>query len=136
MYLQGLGATQDYKAVFKLLKRADDQGYAPAQYNLGFIYENGKGVTQTYKTAIKFYTKAAEQGSARAQFNLGMMYYKGQGLAQDYIRANMWWIIAASQGNEDAIRGRDIIEEQMIPAQVEKALDLALECHEKNYKDC
>ena len=75
MYLQGLGATQDYKAAFKLLKRADDQRYAPAQYNLGIIYENGKGVTQTYKTAIKFYTKAAEQGSARAQFNLGMMYY-------------------------------------------------------------
>ena len=76
-------------------------------------------MTQNYKTAIKFYTKAAEQGSARAQFNLGMMYYKGQGLSQDYTRANMWWNIAASQGNEDAIRGRDIIEEQMIPAQVE-----------------
>jgi hypothetical protein len=75
MYLQGLGATQDYKAAFKLLKRVDDQGYAPAQYNLGFIYENGKGVTQNYKTAIKFYTKTAEQESARAQFNLGMMYY-------------------------------------------------------------
>jgi len=33
MYLQGLGATQNYKAAFKLLKRADDQGYAPAQDN-------------------------------------------------------------------------------------------------------
>jgi TPR repeat protein len=59
-----------------LLKRADDQRYAPAQYNLGFNYENCKGVTQNYKTAIKFYTKVAEQGSARAQFNLGTTVWR------------------------------------------------------------
>ena len=48
----------------------------------------------------------------------------------------MWWHIAASKGDEDAVRGRELIEEQLTPAQVEKALDLAAECFEKNYKDC
>jgi len=51
-----------------------EQGYAGAQYNLGFMYDKGKGVPENDKTAVKWYTKAAEQGDAAAQTNLGLMY--------------------------------------------------------------
>jgi hypothetical protein len=79
---------------------------------------------------------AAEQKSSANQYDLGLKYALGQGVAKDLTRAYMWWDIAASLGNKDAKRKRGIIEEQMIPADVLKAKQLAKECIAKGYKDC
>jgi len=78
------------------------QGYAAAQYNLGFMYHRGKGVPQDYKAAIKWYTLAAEQGYAAAQYNLGFMYHRGKGVPQDYKAAIKWYTLAAEQGHAGA----------------------------------
>jgi len=80
--------------------------------------------------------QTAEQKIAADQYKLGRVYALGQDVIKDLTLAYMWWHIAASKGNEDAIRGRDIIEELMTPVQVENALNLAIKCFEKNYKDC
>jgi hypothetical protein len=49
----------------------------------------------------------------------------------------MWWNIAASSGeSENASGNRDSIAEQMTPADISKAQDLAQECVRKNYKGC
>ena len=64
------------------------------------------------------------------------MYGKGQGVIQDYTLAHMWWNIAASQGHETAAENRRTVEQNMTPAKIEKAQDLARECIAKNYKDC
>jgi len=81
---------QDYKTAHRLFLPLADQGHAPAQSNLGVMYENGKGVPQDYKEAVKWYRLAAEQGYATAQYNLGVMYEKGRGVQQDYWFGFLW----------------------------------------------
>ncbi len=49
---------------------AAEQGYAIAQNNLGWMYQEGKGVQQDDAEAVKWYRKAAEQGNAEAQYRL------------------------------------------------------------------
>jgi TPR repeat protein len=67
----------DYTTALKELKPNAEQGFAEAQYNLGWMYDNGDGVPQDYAEALKWYTLAAEQGDTMAQFNLGVMYDNG-----------------------------------------------------------
>ncbi|MCK5097449.1 MAG: SEL1-like repeat protein, partial [Desulfobacteraceae bacterium] len=43
-------------------KRAAEQGYAKAQYNLGAMYDKGIGVPQNRNKAAYWYRKAAKQG--------------------------------------------------------------------------
>ncbi|WP_419591592.1 tetratricopeptide repeat protein, partial [Thiolapillus sp.] len=72
MYAEGQGVRQDLKEAVKWYRRAAEQGYALAQYNLGLMYANGRGVRQDFKEAVKWYQKAAEQGLPKAQVNLGL----------------------------------------------------------------
>ena len=58
-----------YEEAFNYFNYAAEQGYAPAQNSLAFMYTNGEGVEQNYEEAIKWYTLAAEQGYASAQNN-------------------------------------------------------------------
>ena len=73
-------ADVNYKKAVEWYKKAAEQGYAKAQYNLGVMYDNGRGVDVNYKKAAEWYEKAAEQGLAEAQYNLGMLHYHGHGV--------------------------------------------------------
>jgi len=64
------------------------------------------------------------------------MYQRGYGVTRDYSRAHMWLNISASQGIRIAVVNRDIVENEMTPAQIEEARELARECIANNYKDC
>ena len=66
-------------------RKAAEQGYAEAQFNLGCCYDCGNGVAEDKQEAAKWYRKAAEQGYAMAQYNLGNCYYKGERLLM-YVR--------------------------------------------------
>jgi len=72
MYKLGLVVTQNYKAAIKWYKKAAEQGYAYAQYNLGVMYNYGQGVTQDYQAAVKLYKLAAEQGNAKSPVLSGL----------------------------------------------------------------
>jgi len=98
----GRGVPQDYAEAMKWYRKADDQGHANAQFNLGFMYYYGRGVPQDYAEAMKWYRKAADQGHARAQFNLGFMYYDYKGVRQNYAEAMKWYRKAADQGHARA----------------------------------
>ena len=80
---------------------------------------------QDYKTAYKLWLPLAEQGDADAQSNLGWMYENGQGVPQDYVLAHMWFSLSSSQGITIAIKGRNIVEEEMSKQQIEKAQEMA-----------
>ena len=136
MYANGNGVVQDYKEAVKWYRKAAEQGNALAQSNLGFMYKKGDGVVQDYKEAVKWYRKSAEQGDASAQNNLGVRYGTGQGVIQDNVYAHMWFNIAASNGNADAVKGRDIVAEQMTSSQMAEAQKLARACVAKKFKDC
>ena len=70
MYETGLGVAQNYVEAVRWYRKAVEQGYASAQYNLGVMYYNVKGVVQDYAEAIKWWQKAAEQGHENAQKSL------------------------------------------------------------------
>ncbi len=93
---------QNYQAAIPIFKELAEQGYASAQNNLGFMYNNGYGVSQDYHHAVKWYQKAAEQGYVSAQYNLGLMYGKGQGVRQNLTIADMWIVKSCDNGNQSA----------------------------------
>ena len=84
MYRDGRGVPQDYAVAVSWFRKAADQGYGDAQYDLGNMYLS---VLRDYAAAVSWYRKAADQGNASAQYNLGLMYANGQGVPQDYVIA-------------------------------------------------
>ena len=130
MYGQGEGTPQNYAEALKWYRLSAEQGYADAQYILGFMYGEGEGTARDYTEAIRWYRLGASQGYAKALNNLGFMYEKGHGVLQDYVEAHKWYNLAASrQTNEEsrnrAIKNRDFVANKMTTGQVVEAQKLA-----------
>ena len=64
LYFNGDGkeVPQDFKQAVYWYTKAAEQGFANAQYRLGYMYDYGDEIPQDYKQAFFWYTKAAEQG--------------------------------------------------------------------------
>ena len=101
-YREGYGTAVDHVEAVKWVRKAAEQGFARAQYDLGLMYEFGTGVERSNEKAAEWYLKAAEQGYAEAQCNLGYMYANGTGVEQSYVKAAEWFLKAAEQGDADA----------------------------------
>ena len=99
-YQKGLASDgrRDYTAAAEWYRKAADQGYAKAQYNLGVAYAQGQGVPKDLQEAVKWFRKAADQRFAQAQYNLGIVYAHGLGVTQNYQEAAEWYRKAAEQG--------------------------------------
>jgi hypothetical protein len=91
-------ARNDFATAIGLFRQLADQGYAPAKFFLGFMYNNGQGLPQDYAEAVKWIRQAAEQGYAPAQFVLGNTYADGKVVPQDYSEAVKWYGQAADKG--------------------------------------
>ena len=65
----GWGAYErgDYQTALREWRPLATQGNAPAQFNLGLMYDHGYGVPQDDAEAVKWYRLAAEQGDARGR---------------------------------------------------------------------
>ena len=94
-------------------RHAASQDYAPAQNELGKIYQFGLlGIDQDSKQALQWYLKAAspdlngansgERGYAPAQQNVGTIYLVGDGVQKDSTEAFRWFKMAAEQGNVES----------------------------------
>jgi TPR repeat protein len=90
------------KEAIRWLTQAANQGYGPAEYELGRIYLYGRGVPADYAQALQWERKAADQGDARAQRDLAFMYERGFGVPADPAQAMEWNRKAATQGQPDA----------------------------------
>ena len=89
--------TEFFRAEFVAHKaKAELQGDASAQYQLGVYYFNGYGVAMDVAESFKWYLKAAEQGHAGAQSAVGGCYYAGKGVAKDEVEAYAYWSLAAA----------------------------------------
>jgi TPR repeat protein len=62
-----------------------------------------------------------EAPAADTFYQLGMMYSIGRSVPVDYITAHKWFNLAAMRGNEDAIRLRREIAEEMSEAEIAAA---------------
>jgi len=92
-----LGVAKDEVEAVKWFRKAAEQNYADAQYNLGCCYCKGQGVAKDEAVAVKWFRKSAEQNYPDAQFNLGCCYCNGLGVVKDEAEAVKWFRRAAEQ---------------------------------------
>ncbi len=133
---QGAAAAEigDYATALQEWRPLAENGYADAQYKLGFMYEEGRGVPLDGIESAKWYRKAARQGHAAAQRSLGLKYEYGQGVPQDKVLAHMWFSLSAANGDKFAAKSRNEITKRMTPTQVAKAQKLAQDWLQKHKK--
>ena len=140
MYDNGQAVSQDYQEAAAWYRKAAEQGYARAQFNLGVMYRHGQGVRQNAQEAVTWYRKAAQQGHAWAQANLGVMYEVGQGVPQDFVRAHMWYSLAATAASDEeqmiSITNRESVTSHMTAAQIVNAQEMARRCQDTKFKEC
>ena len=98
------GIQRDEDIAEKWLKRAAQENYAPAQFELGRLYDQGYLNKEDPAIALRWYKKAAKQGSEKAQYRLGRMHHYGLGIEKDLTMAYQWYVKAAEQGDKDAQR--------------------------------
>src|SRR5579875_163406 len=84
------------------IKRAAENGYADAQFELGRACEDGRGVPQNWAQAANWYRKAAEQGHARAQCALALLIELGRCPPSAAGESIKWFRSAAAQGYAEA----------------------------------
>jgi TPR repeat protein len=78
-YQAGMKTTQngDYKTAFNLWKPLAHQGYAIAQYNIGYLYLEGLGVAKDCREAIRSFISEANHCVDSTHLNLVYLYYNG-----------------------------------------------------------
>lgn len=96
------GLAADQKQAASWYQLSADNGFAPAQYRLGSMYEKGNGVDRDVQKAKSLYEQAAGQGNASAMHNLAVLYASGALGQQDYATAATWFQKAADLGITDS----------------------------------
>lgn len=99
-YFYGNGCKRSRKEAVRCYRAAAEAGYAVAQYNLAYCYEEGLGVFKSARKAFCWYRKAAEAGNAKAQNNVGNCYAWGHGTAENRREAFRWYSKSAAQGDQ------------------------------------
>jgi len=103
MYENGWGVEQEWPEAAEWYKKSADQGYAPAQYEIGLAHLGDQGKYRTDKpkeNAAKWFQMAAAQGYADAQNALGQIHYEKKGF--DFVDAAKLFRMAAEQGHAQA----------------------------------
>ena len=86
-----------------LMTKAANEGYAPAEFHLGKLYENGEaGLVKDPAAARRWTERAAQAGEPRAMHNLALYYFDGVGGSKDLIEAADWFRKAAGAGVVDS----------------------------------
>lgn len=93
------GETQDYAKAMEYYTQAAELEYAPAQAQLGLMYQDGLGVDVNYEQAMEWNNRAAMQGNAQGQAQIGYLYHMGLGVTQNLDEAGRWYSRAADQGD-------------------------------------
>jgi len=75
------------------------QGYAPAQVMMGYVYETGIAVEKDPAQAMDWYRKSAEQDDQLGEWILGRFYYTGTGTTRDLNQAGNWFQKSAAHGD-------------------------------------
>ena len=76
-------------------RNAATRRYAPAEFQMGQLYDFGFGVVQSDREALAWYRRAAEHGHVPAQRAVGDFYQKGRAVPADPTEAARWYRRAA-----------------------------------------
>ena len=101
LYLDGKGGlAQDYAKALETYMIAADEDYAPAQAQVGYIYQNALGVPADYAKAMEWNNRAAMQGNPEGQAQIGYLYQNGLGVTQNLDEAGRWYTRAKEGGSD------------------------------------
>jgi TPR repeat protein len=100
-HFKGDGVSQDSEQGAYWLLQAAENGFAPAEYNVG-CYCRDREIEPNEQEAHAWFLKAAKQNFGPAQFNLGIMY----GNAKQFIAAYAWLYLAEQNHVQDAKENR------------------------------
>ena len=101
-YEQGRNVNPDGKEAIRWLTLSAQNGFVPAEYELGRTYLYGRGIPADYTQAIVWEGKAAKAGHLSAQNDMALIYERGFGVAADPEQAVFWSRKAAEQGDASA----------------------------------
>ncbi|MFN3910967.1 peptidoglycan-binding protein [Hyphomonas sp.] len=123
-YAQVLLADGDLEGASSYLRRAAQKGIAPAQYELGKLYERGHGVDKDITEARNLIQKAAEAGHTGAMYDYALFLAEGEGGAKSETEAVDWFTQAAERGVVDAQYNLGVVNAEGIgvPKDLAKAL--------------
>lgn len=103
LFLRGEGVEKDIERGIILLRYASDNGYAPAQYQLGLYLLEGTYIETDKAKAVHYLTLASDQSLPTAQYELGkILMHEGNGGSSDTSKALDLLVKAEEQGNEKA----------------------------------
>ncbi|XP_062873403.1 protein sel-1 homolog 3 [Trichomycterus rosablanca] len=96
--LRGHGVPQDVPRAVSFLKKAMDQGFAPAITALGWYYEQFE---KNYERAVELWEQADLLGNPDAAMNLGVFYLQGlyPGEPADKVKAYKYFLKSAQRGH-------------------------------------
>ncbi len=90
---------KDEAKAFEWMQKSADQGYVPAQEQLGAMFFTGMGTPKDEAKAVVWMEKAASQGDETAQVKLAIAYAQGLGVPKNAVKGAEWLKKSASQGN-------------------------------------
>ncbi|MCP4126356.1 MAG: hypothetical protein GY753_04755, partial [Gammaproteobacteria bacterium] len=102
LYEQWTGSVEDRKNTKRWLTASANNGFIPAQFNLGNNYHLGQYGRASNKMAAHWWQQAAIQGFVEAQYYLGAIYYWGEGIELDLKESFYWFDKAAKSGSQRA----------------------------------
>jgi TPR repeat protein len=97
--LTGSTVTRSDADAMEYFHRSADQGFAPAQVVLGYLFETGRGTAVNAQEAFGWYKKAAQQDDPLAQWLAGRMIYAGSVPGRDLNEASAFFQSAAHHGD-------------------------------------
>lgn len=100
-YADGRGTAVAYDDAQKWLEISASQGFAPAQYRLGNMYEKGEGIDRDLDKARELYLQSANNGNISAMHNLGVLLASSGSLGE-MAKAASWFRQAADFGVRDS----------------------------------
>jgi uncharacterized protein len=89
MYQNGLGVTQDDTEAVKWFRKSADQGYFPAQYNMGGMSVLGRGIKQDPVQAYMWFSLAKAAGNMSSAKEAGNKYSTSASSELDLVSAKM-----------------------------------------------
>jgi TPR repeat protein len=107
---QGPGSGgHDFRQAAVYFRKAADDGYAPAQYNLALLCASGQGVDTNRAEALHLFLLAASRGAPRAMHAAGAALFLGRGVEADQSTAIAWFSKAAEAGDARALCCRGVL---------------------------
>lgn len=101
------------KSAVERYRKAAEEGYAHAEYNLAKAIDEGKGTKKDPKKSADILERLAKRGYQPAQVRLAEKHLTGDGVEKDRKRAFVLLKMAADEGNRTAKRAVNELNREM-----------------------